>query len=805
MTKTALVALLSHWRRHPLQLATLLIGLALATALWSAVQAINAEARSSYDRAAGLFGGTDLQELRRSGGWSIPLARFATLRQSGWLVSPVVEGRIRRAGRVLTVIGLEPFSAPPGTLPPEFAGLVQDDPQAVIQDGGVGFVAPELLAALDGATDLPTLRPAGSLPPDTLVADIGVAARLLGTPDQITRLVLAPDQPRDQPDLGDIAPDLVLQTRSAEGDIARLTDSFHLNLTAFGLLSFAVGLFIVHAAIGLSFEQRRGMFRTLRAVGLPLRRLLVLLLVELIALACLAGTAGIVLGYLIAGALLPDVAATLRGLYGASVSGDLSFRPLWALAGIGIALCGTLIAAASGLWAVARMPLLASAQPRAWARTSSRAIMVQAATGVLLLALGGLATVLFDGLIAGCALLGGLLMGAALCLPAVLRGLLALAQGRAKSARAQWFWADTNQQLRGLSLALMALLLALATNVGVGTMVSSFRLTFLGWLDQRLASELYVSARSEEEAARLRAFLADRADAVLPIWSIEATLNGAPGQVFGIVDHATYRENWPLLQAETTVWADIASGDGVLINEQLARRAGYDLGDRVDVEPGWAFTVVGIYSDYGNPAGQAVISTDELVQRHPEVPRLRYGVRVGPDRIAALTSALTAEFGLQPQQITDQAEIKRISVRVFEQTFSVTGALNVLTLSVAGFAIFTSLLTLAALRLPQLAPVWALGLTRATLARLELGRSLVLAAATFVVALPTGLALAWALLAVVNVEAFGWRLPMHIFPTQWLRLFLLALVAALLAAALPVRRLRRTPPAEFLKVFAHER
>ena len=40
----------------------------------------------------------------------------------------------------------------------------------------------------------------------------------------------------------------------------------------------------------------------------------------------------------------------------------------------------------------------------------------------------------------------------------------------------------------------MALLLALAANIGVGTMVSSFRLTFTGWLDQRLASELYVTA-----------------------------------------------------------------------------------------------------------------------------------------------------------------------------------------------------------------------------------------------------------------------------------------------------------------------
>ena len=57
----------------------------------------------------------------------------------------------------------------------------------------------------------------------------------------------------------------------------------------------------------------------------------------------------------------------------------------------------------------------------------------------------------------------------------------------ARGALVQWFWADTRQQVPGLSLALMALLLALAANIGVGTMVSSFRQTFVGWLDQRLA------------------------------------------------------------------------------------------------------------------------------------------------------------------------------------------------------------------------------------------------------------------------------------------------------------------------------
>ncbi len=60
-----LAALLGHWRRHPVELATLLVGLAVATALWSGVQALNAEARASYARAAALLGGDRARRRRR--------------------------------------------------------------------------------------------------------------------------------------------------------------------------------------------------------------------------------------------------------------------------------------------------------------------------------------------------------------------------------------------------------------------------------------------------------------------------------------------------------------------------------------------------------------------------------------------------------------------------------------------------------------------------------------------------------------------------------------------------------------------
>ena len=73
-----------------------------------------------------------------------------------------------------------------------------------------------------------------------------------------------------------------------------LTDSFHLNLTAFGLLSFLVGLFIVNSAIGLVFEQHLPMLRTLRACGVSARELTFAVGFELVAFALLAGFAGLI-------------------------------------------------------------------------------------------------------------------------------------------------------------------------------------------------------------------------------------------------------------------------------------------------------------------------------------------------------------------------------------------------------------------------------------------------------------------------------------------------------------------------------
>ncbi len=450
--------------------------------------------------------------------------------------------------------------------------------------------------------------------------------------------------------------------------------------------------------------------------------------------------------------------------------------------------------------------MLASGQPRAWALASARSYQVQAlGAGACFIAAAILPT-LASGVVAGFALMAGLLFGAALLLPPALALALSGAQRLVHGPVAEWFIADTRQQLPGLSMALMALMLALAANIGVGTMVSSFRLTFEGWLDQRLAAELYVTTRDDAQSEAVRAFLETRSDAVLPIWSADAAIENQPGEVFGVVDHATYRDHWPLLLSAPGAWDAIMAGEGVLLNEQSWRRSGLDLGEPMRVGAGPALPLVGVYTDYGNPNAQAIIALDRLTARYGDtVSRLRYGVRIAPDQASALREDLLARFDLPANGVIDQASVKRFSLSVFERTFAITAALNVLTLSVAAFAMFASLTTLAAMRLPQLAPIWALGLTRTRLAQLELLRALVLALLTFLVALPTGLVLAWALLAVVNVEAFGWRLPMHLFAGDWLRLAGLAALAALLAAAWPARALATQSPRAFLQTFTQER
>ncbi len=814
-------ALLSHWRRHPVQFFSVLTGLWLATALLTGVQALNSQARDSYARASQLIGGEPQASLSAPDGASFPQALFAELRRAGWPVSPVVQGRVLLKGHEdqrLQVMGIDPVSLPGGGA---LAGQTLDRAQMVafFNPPGRTWIAPQTAQVLGlkegdqpltaSGLALPPLHVQADMAPGLLLTDIGFAQPLLDMPQRLSRLLLdkafAAAHPALPPELG-----AQLQLKQAEeNNLARLTESFHLNLDALGFLSFVVGLFIVHAAIGLALEQRRGLLRTLRACGVSARMLILSLAVELGGMAVLGGLVGVASGYLLASLLLPDVAASLRGLYGAEVPGQLSLSPWWWLSGLGLGLLGALLAGASSLWRAARLPLLALANAQAWHQAHGRWLRRQGWVAGAALSIALLALAFGDSLASGFVLMAALLLGAALGLPVVLNGLLKTVLGRSRSVLGQWFLADCRQQLPALSLALMALLLALAANIGAGSMTSGFRQTFNNWLEQRLTAELYLNPQTPAQAEQLHTWLVQQplVQTVLPTWQVAVQLQGWPADLFGVVDDATYRQHWPLLEAAADPWDQLLQDDTLMLSEQMARRLKVRLGDVISIptpQGPWSPKVVGIYADYGNPKGHLLVNSRHLLQHWPGLSPARFNLRVLPGNVPLLVREVQRQFALEDSRIVDQQQLKGWSSQVFERTFAATAALNSLTLGVAGVALFISLLTQSQSRLGQLAPLWALGVTRRQLMLLNLGQTWLLAVLTLVLALPLGLLLAWCLDVVINVQAFGWRLPLQVFPWQLAQLLGLAMLATLLASAWPLWQLYRSRPADLLRTFANE-
>ncbi|WP_242457994.1 ABC transporter permease [Halomonas sp. YLGW01] len=845
MARTALVTLLSHYRRHPGQLAMLLVGLWVASALWSGVQAINASARDSYDRAEALLSPT-LERLERRDGAPLDYADFATLRRAGLPVSPLLEGTLTLAGGTrLDMLGIDPLSLPanglgaasgatPGTASGTAPGTADGGVLGLLTPPGQARLAPETLAALEAAPGdrllpesgarLPPLVIDAQLPPGTLVLEITSAADLLERGHRIDTLLLAPGATSPLPEAYRRVP--AARTLSP----GQLSESFHLNLTALGLLALVVGLLIVHAALGLALEQRLGLLRTLRALGVPGRTLVVLLAAELILLG-LAGTLpGILAGLWLASVLLPDVAASLEALFSAPVGATLSLPWHFWAGSLAITLGGLATAGLGMLWRTARLDILTLGHARPSRANLRRRHRRQAGLAALawLSALALWAWPTPPGtprLITAFAMVALALAGSALSLPVLLGAALeglkrALNATSPRATLIHWALADLQLQLPRLQLAMMALLLALSTNLGVAGMVGGFRLTFLDWLDQRLVADLYLRPPPATHDA-WRDWLEARPDIATLLERREAetrlirTDGERPVALQGITPDPALMESWPLLATlnddRAAAWQSLREGEA-LINEQLAIATGLAPGDLLTLtSPGEPFTtrVVGIYPDYGNSRGEVTLTVERLITRFAAPPGslglvLEPGLATADEAALrqALTSPLPAAGEAPTPSLIDQRTLHRQARQVFERTFAVTRALTGLTLGVAALALFTGLLAQARERRARLAPLWALGLTRTTLLGVTLAQLGGLALATALLALPLGLALNWALIAEINVAAFGWRLPLHVFPAAWAQALGLAVLVALLAAALPAWRLWRAPPRQLLEEFA---
>ena len=187
MLRLCLLALLGHWRRHPLQLFAILTGLWLATALWAGVQALNSQARADYARARALLAGPAQAQLVARRGERFAQVAYLQLRRAGWPVSPLLEGRLYFAGAEplsVRLLGIEPL-----TLPRDVAVAGQlvsaFDLRAFLGPPGQAWIAADTLQRLglragEGALTrdgqrLPSLQVQAQLAPGVIVQRVGSA------------------------------------------------------------------------------------------------------------------------------------------------------------------------------------------------------------------------------------------------------------------------------------------------------------------------------------------------------------------------------------------------------------------------------------------------------------------------------------------------------------------------------------------------------------------------------------------------------------------------------------------------------
>ncbi|MFQ2287097.1 FtsX-like permease family protein [Aeromonas dhakensis] len=808
-----LKALLRLYRSHPWLLLMSLVGLTLGVSLVVAIELLNHSARTNFVAARSQLAGEANYRLAPDGGLDEQLYVTLVRSQPNLDAMPQLHGWLQdEQGRSFQLLGMDLFN--PGPLRRLFGAAPDKEPTfALTRADSVWLAAPEakrlgwqagqsrrfVLGGAEGAPPRPlTLTLAGTFEPGAvpmerlLVTDIGLAQPLLGKEGRLDRIVFKLSEGEAntlqralQAALQSNAPHqpLWLEPISPALDASQLGDALALNLTALSLLAMAVGLFLVFNAQRFVQSVRRPQLAQLIILGMPPRRLLRWLTLEILILASIGTLLGLLLGSLLALALMGQLTQALADLYGPNPIDLLRLSPASLGKALVIGLLGTLAANLPGWWQLLRQSPLelreGNSRPptHPWQRRGLAIAILLLCALCLWRPATGLTGALF--------IAGGWLLAMALALPDVLRAVLGRLRRRERGPlSARLGVAETLYHLDRTAIAVMALQLAIAAAIGIGVMVSSFRSSVEIWLGQRLAADLYVTA-PKGVAGSKGALSEQTLDTILaqPDVSAASRRSVHPARWQGQPIEWAQMDFIPELKAAYPLLAGRwpATPDEVLASEPLTVRLGVRVGQTLEVtgEQGpRALTVTGVYQDYGSDKGQILhafeggaVQSLALFSNQPE----------------RLADRLRAQFGERVNLLPAPA-IHAVALKVFDQTFVVTELLKLLILGIAFVGIGSAFMVLGLARRGELQTLQSLGLSPRHCRRLLVWQGAGLGLLTALLALPVGYGLAWVLIEVVNPRAFGWRLAFEAAPLHAVTALLLAPVCGALASWYAARR-----------------
>ena len=677
----------------------------------------------------------------------------------------------------------------------EVAGLKRGD-RIKIVSGGV----PQTLRIANVIGD-----ERSGLPDDLVLCDLPAAQAILGRSSQLDRieLVVADREKRADPQYLTVletriqaalpAAYTVSPAEARAAERASMTEAFRMNLMILSLIAILVGVYLILQALDAAVVRRRSELATLRSLGVSAISLFAMCVLEALLLGVLGSLLGIGVGYLLALGAVHSLADTVNAIYFATSAEQIQLTAgdWW----MGMVL-GTLFSLLAG-WLPARDAMLTPpAQVLAREDWSPGFVWLRRPRlGVGFLLVGGLALLIPPPVMTGGAqmALGGFLaagcwiFGAALLSGQVL---VVLARGlRNCSPSAVWRLAlsrlaDGSSRHR---LAVAGLVVAVAMVTGIFQMVGSFRTTIEEWFDVRFQAGLYVSEQgSSGRANGIRVELMESLQAlpelayldVLYTTQVEAPVGVTTlaGVDFELWQTRGLRQIW--IQAPGAWQAD-PGAEPAYVSEAFARRFDVMQGGVVELQTPMgrrAVSPIAIFADYGNEFGSAVV--DVSVWRAwtgLERPLNASLYLQDGEELNVVRDRLRLEYpGLK---VNNAQELRQLALGIFDQTFRVTGALNLIGVVVAMVGLLLGLIAIFEESTRTWLTLNHLGFGRRRLlltASLE-GAGIALTA--WISGTAIGLALGWLLIAVINVQSFGWTLLWRI-PYGSLLLFGILLMVA---------------------------
>ncbi|WP_299592907.1 FtsX-like permease family protein [uncultured Microbulbifer sp.] len=793
---------LSHYRRHPAQLFGLLLILICAATLWSGVRSLTGSAETAVAKSQSAL--VPLVSVLRQDGAPLTVEDFAQLRRAGLCVSPRLE--VRFLGRdVPSVTGVDPFTA--GCLRPEasFSGEDQDEGSDA-ESRLIAMLDRPLL--LGSASDLAQWRQASipgtqalefeevdGIPRGQLLADISVATELGASGRSSLQLLLRAEEAG-----GAGLPALPNGYRSELQDYgvqpAPLVDGFLLSLDALGALALLVAALLVRSVYRFALEQRRRSLEILVRIGVPTGKLRLALVLEIIAIAAIGGALGVWLGEQLAQSMAAGFQGTLSGLFNIDTfAKSAPTTQTW----LGMVLILALVVG----WACMDLLMLGReslAGDHSLADQSGRSQAVRwhwlGALGLVAVSLSILLAT--EKLWVVFTAASGCLLGVGLLLPELLNRLFACLEPFCRRSSLEWSVSEMRALCNLLSLPLTALAFAIATAIGVQAMVSGFESTFARWLDQRLQGDLYLDpgepVSTDDWNTRLQTL--PGVNAVLPMVRGRALLEQGTDEalavdVLAIDPTSPLLQDWPFKAAVEDLWSALPNS-GVLINEQLARRQSLVLGDRIRFQIGDAEhlrSVLGIYADYGRPEGELMLPL-ALVGDSTPGRYTAFVLGVSDIQNVPWEDWPTQFPWMAASRLRDQVGLKQAANAAFARTFQMTQLLNGLTLALAGTALALMGIVIFRMRQSSYTLLHVYGVGQKNLRLRLLAHSMLVTGLLGLLAIPLGVFLAWVLVARVNPAAFGWALPLYLYPGFWVQIWLACLgIGALIGVLVgnPVR------------------